>query len=118
MQPASLNDCGNTASSIPVCIITESKSIYEFYLLVPTLLKYAFSFKGSLEDQLSRLREYEEAVYQFKPHLEELERINQQIQVTTTYITFLEDYIEYNFTTILYFIRLLSALYIYILGLY
>jgi hypothetical protein len=27
------------------------------------------------------LREYEEAVYQFKPHLEELERINQQIQV-------------------------------------
>ncbi len=37
-------------------------------------------FQGSLEDQLSRLREYEEAVYQFKPHLEELERINQQIQ--------------------------------------
>ena len=37
--------------------------------------------QGSLEEQLSRLREYEEAVYQFKPHLEELERINQQIQV-------------------------------------
>merc|ERR1711910_208424 len=36
--------------------------------------------QGSLEDQLSRLREYEEAIYQFKPHLEELERINQQIQ--------------------------------------
>merc|ERR1712198_384620 len=36
--------------------------------------------QGSLEEQLSRLREYEEAVYQFKPHLEELERINQQIQ--------------------------------------
>merc|ERR1711910_294526 len=33
--------------------------------------------QGSLEEQLSRLREYEEAVYQFKPHLEELERINQ-----------------------------------------
>merc|ERR1711978_720913 len=31
--------------------------------------------QGSLEEQLSRLREYEEAVYQFKPHLEELERI-------------------------------------------
>ena len=30
---------------------------------------------------VGRLREYEEAVYQFKPHLEELERINQQIQV-------------------------------------
>merc|ERR1712088_349033 len=36
--------------------------------------------QGSLEEQLGRLREYEEAVYQFKPHLEELERINQQIQ--------------------------------------
>merc|ERR1712156_172076 len=36
--------------------------------------------QGSLEDQLARLREYEEAIYQFKPHLEELERINQQIQ--------------------------------------
>merc|ERR1719341_2983261 len=34
--------------------------------------------QGSLEEQLGRLREYEEAVYQFKPHLEELERINQQ----------------------------------------
>merc|ERR1711922_88903 len=29
--------------------------------------------QGSLEEQLSRLREYEEAVYQFKPHLDELE---------------------------------------------
>ena len=44
------------------------------------LLIYLFFIKGSLEDQLSRLREYEEAIYQFKPHLEELERINQQIQ--------------------------------------
>merc|ERR1712112_310570 len=34
--------------------------------------------QGSLEEQLGRLREYEEAVYQFKPHLEELERINQE----------------------------------------
>ena len=32
--------------------------------------------QGSLEEQISRLREYEEAVYQFKPHLEELERID------------------------------------------
>merc|ERR1711970_526258 len=28
--------------------------------------------QGSLEEQLGRLREYEEAVYQFKPHLEQL----------------------------------------------
>ena len=38
-----------------------------------------------MEEQLSRLREYEEAVYQFKPHLEELERINQEILKSFTF---------------------------------
>ena len=36
--------------------------------------------QGSLEGHLVRLMECEEAVDQFQPHLEELERINQQIQ--------------------------------------
>jgi len=52
--------------------------------------------QGSLEDQLSRLREYEEAVYQFKPHLEELERINQQIQES---FVFENRYTQYTMET-------------------
>jgi len=35
---------------------------------------------GSLEDQLLRLREYEQAVYAYKPHTEELEKIHQAVQ--------------------------------------
>jgi actinin alpha len=53
--------------------------------------------QGSLEDQLSRLREYEEAVYQFKPHLEELERINQQIQES---FVFENRYSQYTMETL------------------
>jgi len=53
--------------------------------------------QGSLEDQLSRLREYEEAVYQFKPHLEELERINQQIQES---FVFENRYTQYTMETL------------------
>lgn len=36
--------------------------------------------QGSLEDQLHRLREYEQAVYAYKPHIEELEKIHQAVQ--------------------------------------
>merc|ERR1712200_225404 len=53
--------------------------------------------QGSLEEQLSRLREYEEAVYQFKPHLEELERINQQIQGS---FVFENRYTQYTMETL------------------
>lgn len=35
---------------------------------------------GSLEDQLQRLKEYEQAVYSYKPHIEELEKIHQAVQ--------------------------------------
>ncbi len=53
--------------------------------------------QGSLEEQLGRLREYEEAVYQFKPHLEELERINQQIQES---FVFENRYSQYTMETL------------------
>lgn len=36
--------------------------------------------QGTLEDQLHRLKEYESAVYQYKAHLEELEKIHQAVQ--------------------------------------
>lgn len=39
-----------------------------------------FLHQGSLEDQLHRLKEYEQAVYAYKPHIEELEKIHQAIQ--------------------------------------
>jgi actinin alpha len=35
---------------------------------------------GSLEDQLHRLKEYEQAVYAYKPNIEELEKIHQAVQ--------------------------------------
>merc|ERR1711971_1311734 len=54
-------------------------------------------FVEILEDQLSRLREYEEAIYQFKPHLEELERINQQIQES---FVFENRYTQYTMETL------------------
>lgn len=36
--------------------------------------------QGSLEDQLRRLKEYEQGVYAYKPHIEELEKIHQAVQ--------------------------------------
>lgn len=36
--------------------------------------------QGSLEDQLLRLRDYEQGVYAFKPNIEELEKIHQAVQ--------------------------------------
>uniref|UniRef100_A0A1B6D5Q4 Alpha-actinin, sarcomeric n=2 Tax=Clastoptera arizonana TaxID=38151 RepID=A0A1B6D5Q4_9HEMI len=36
--------------------------------------------QGSLEDQLHRLREYEQGVYGYKSHIEELEKIHQAVQ--------------------------------------
>ena len=35
---------------------------------------------GALEDQLIKLKNYEQAVYAYKPQIDELERIHQQIQ--------------------------------------
>lgn len=35
---------------------------------------------GSLEEQLHRLKDYEQAVYAYKPHIEELEKIHQAVQ--------------------------------------
>ena len=53
--------------------------------------------QGSLEEQISRLRAYEEAAYQFKPHHEELERINQQIQES---FVFENRYTQYTMETL------------------
>lgn len=36
--------------------------------------------QGSLEDQLYRLKEYEQAVFAYKPNIEELEKIHQAVQ--------------------------------------
>uniref|UniRef100_A0A0A9Z5M8 Alpha-actinin, sarcomeric n=1 Tax=Lygus hesperus TaxID=30085 RepID=A0A0A9Z5M8_LYGHE len=36
--------------------------------------------QGSLEDQLHRLKEYEQGVFAYKPHIEELEKIHQAVQ--------------------------------------
>lgn len=53
-----------------------------FYVIVPISLPTLrmYFFQGTLEDQLHRLKEYEQAVYQYKAHLEELEKIHQAVQ--------------------------------------
>ncbi|XP_063696154.1 alpha-actinin, sarcomeric isoform X1 [Culicoides brevitarsis] len=38
------------------------------------------SIQGSLEEQLLRLKEYEQAVYAYKPNIEDLEKIHQAVQ--------------------------------------
>lgn len=50
--------------------------LYNVYLL----WLMCFGFQGSLEDQLHRLKEYEQGVYAYKPHIEELEKIHQAVQ--------------------------------------
>jgi len=40
----------------------------------------AMGMQGSLEDQLVRLKEYEQNVYAYKTHMDELEKLNQGIQ--------------------------------------
>lgn len=36
--------------------------------------------KGSLEDQLNKLHQYEKSVQQYRPHMDDLETINQEVQ--------------------------------------
>lgn len=36
--------------------------------------------QGSLEDQLHQLKQYEQNVFAYKPHIEELEKIHQAVQ--------------------------------------
>jgi actinin alpha len=48
--------------------------------LLIDIIDYAYVSQGTLEDQLHRLKEYEQAVYQYKAHLEELEKIHQAVQ--------------------------------------
>lgn len=36
--------------------------------------------QGTLEDQLNKLRQYDQAVVQYRPHLDELEKIHQEVQ--------------------------------------
>jgi actinin alpha 1/4 len=52
---------------------------------------------GSLEDQLHRLREYEQAVYAYKPHIEELEKIHQAVQES---MIFENRYTQYTMETL------------------
>lgn len=35
---------------------------------------------GTLEDQLQKLRTYEQNVVQYRPHMDELEKITQEVQ--------------------------------------
>lgn len=52
---------------------------------------------GSLEDQLYRLKEYEQAVYAYKPNIEELERIHQAVQES---MIFENRYTQYTMETL------------------
>jgi len=53
--------------------------------------------QGSLEDQLSRLKQYEQAVFQYKPHMDELEKIHQGVQES---MIFENRYTRYSMDTL------------------
>ncbi|KAF4523344.1 hypothetical protein B566_EDAN005498 [Ephemera danica] len=53
--------------------------------------------QGSLEDQLLRLRDYEQGVYAFKPNIEELEKIHQAVQES---MIFENRYTQYTMDTL------------------
>lgn len=53
--------------------------------------------QGSLEDQLVRLKEYEQNVYAYKSHMEELEKLNQGIQES---MVFENRYTQYTMETL------------------
>ncbi|XP_022658271.1 alpha-actinin isoform X2 [Varroa destructor] len=53
--------------------------------------------QGSLEVQLKKLHEYDNAVVQFRPHLDELERIHQQVQEA---LIFENKYTSYTMETL------------------
>lgn len=52
---------------------------------------------GTLEDQLHRLKEYEQGVYAYKPHIEELEKIHQAVQES---MIFENRYTQYTMETL------------------
>lgn len=71
-----------------------------------TATRYGFSkegardvlvLQGSLEDQLIRLKEYEQNVYAYKSHMEELEKLNQGIQES---MVFENRYTQYTMETL------------------
>lgn len=53
--------------------------------------------QGSLEDQLYRLKEYEQSVYAYKPNIEELEKIHQAVQES---MIFENRYTQYTMETL------------------
>lgn len=53
--------------------------------------------QGSLEDQMYRLKEYEQAVYAYKPNIEELEKIHQAVQES---MIFENQYTHYTMETL------------------
>jgi len=57
----------------------------------------AMGMQGSLEDQLVRLKEYEQNVYAYKTHMDELEKLNQGIQES---MVFENRYTQYTMETL------------------
>jgi len=57
----------------------------------------AMGMQGTLEDQLVRLKEYEQNVYAYKSHMEELEKLNQGIQES---MVFENRYTQYTMETL------------------
>lgn len=53
--------------------------------------------QGSLEDQLHRLHQYEQSVFQYKPHMDELEKTHQEIQEA---MIFENRYTQYTMETL------------------
>lgn len=66
---------------------------------------------GTLEDQLHRLKEYEQGVYAYKPHIEELEKIHQAVQESMIFENRYETNYFNNAIMIIYFAIVQSLFY-------
>ena len=47
---------------------------------VDAVAAIGMGMQGTLEDQLLKLRQYENSVIQYRPHMDELEKIHQEVQ--------------------------------------
>jgi len=70
---------------------------FDVVILIFGLFVGWMNVQGSLEDQLVRLKEYEQNVYAYKSHMEELEKLNQGIQES---MVFENRYTQYTMETL------------------
>ncbi|KAL1448731.1 hypothetical protein MTO96_028167 [Rhipicephalus appendiculatus] len=74
-----------------------TSSVPGFERQMDAVAALGMGMQGSLEEQLKRLQQYEQAAAQYRPHLEELERTHQEVQEA---MIFENRYTQYTMETL------------------